>query len=176
MLLQIKFKKLVFCTHLISIEYDKCITSCLESLWTIQNCRYGLVLTTIYWHYVMLQCSTRLCTCGLNLLPFEQIFTRQNSKYQIINAETDGNLSTKAIPSAECNKSLKINSNVKDMFYKNIIFHIPNKTFINFLSFMNRIHYLCLSFCPNLRTLEMLNELSWNVVSGSFTNISYVYP
>jgi hypothetical protein len=133
MLLQIKFKKLVFCAHLYSIEYDKCITSCLESLWTIQNCRYGLVLTTIYWqHYVMLHCSTRLWTCGLKLLPFEQIFTRQNSKYQFMNAETDGNLSTEAIPSAECNKNQKIYFNVKDMFYKNTIFLIQNKIFLNF--------------------------------------------
>jgi hypothetical protein len=102
-----------------------------------------------------------------------QIFTRQNSKYHFLNTETGGNLSTEAIPSAECNKSRKIYSNMKDMFYKNTIFLIPNKIFLNFSSFMNLIHYLCLSVCPNLRTLETLNELSWSVVSGSFANINY---
>lgn len=74
----------------------------------------------------MLHCSMRLWTCGLNLLPFEQIFTRQNSKYQFSNTETGGNQLTEVIPSAECNKSQKLYSNLKEMCYKNAIFLIPN--------------------------------------------------
>ena len=62
--------------------------------------------------------------CGLNLLPFAQIFTRQNSKYQFLNTKTGGNILTEVIPIAECNKSQSIYSNLKDMYYKNAIFLI----------------------------------------------------
>ena len=74
----------------------------------------------------MLHCNTRLWMYGLNRLPCEQIFTRQNSKYQFLNTETGGNVLTEVIPSAEYNKSQKIYSNLKDMCNKNAVFLIPN--------------------------------------------------
>ena len=55
-----------------------------------------------------------------------KFFTRQNSKYHFLNTETGGNLLTEAIPSAECNKSQKIYSNLTHICYKNTNVLIPN--------------------------------------------------